>query len=88
MCVLRCVSHVRFFATLWSISHQAPLTMRFSRQEYWCGMPCPPPGDHPNPGIKPVFLMSSALAGGSLPQVPPGKPKGRDLANLMLGNNF
>ena len=38
--------------------------MGFSRQEYWSGMPCPPPGDRPNPGIKPVFLMSSALAGG------------------------
>ena len=88
MCILRCISRVQLFAALWTVAHQAPLTMGFSRQEYWSGMPCPPPRDHPNPGIKPVFLMSSAWQVGSLPQVPPGKPKGRDLANLMLGNNF
>ena len=40
--------------------------MGFSRQEYWSGLPCPPPGDLPNPGIEPTFLMSSALAGGFL----------------------
>ena len=43
---------------------QAPLSMRFSRQEYWSGLPCPPPGDLPDPGIKPTSLMSPALAGG------------------------
>ena len=45
-------------------SHQAPLSMGFSRQEYWCGLPCPPPGDLPDPGIKPASLMSPALTGG------------------------
>ena len=42
---------VRLFATPWI--NQAPLAMGFYRQEYWSGLPCPPPGDHPNPGIKP-----------------------------------
>ena len=53
-------------------SHQAPLSMGFLRQEYWSGLPWPPPGDLPNPGIKP---RSPALqAGDSLPFEPPGKP--------------
>ena len=42
----------------------APLSMGFSRQEYWSGLPCPPPGDLPDPEIEPVSLMSPALAGG------------------------
>ena len=46
------------------IAHQAPLSMGFSRQEYWCGLPCPPPGDLPRPGIEPLSLVSPALAGG------------------------
>ena len=45
------------------IAHQAPLSMGFSRQGYWTGLPCPPPGDFPNPGIKPASLTSPALAG-------------------------
>ena len=55
-CVLSCFRGVRLFATPWTIAHQAPLSMGFSRQEYWSGLPCPPPGDLPNPGIKPVSL--------------------------------
>ena len=50
--------------TLWTVACQAPLSMRFFRQEYWSGLPCPPPGDLPDPGIEPASLMSSALAGG------------------------
>ena len=50
-------------AILWTAAHQAPLSMGFSRQEYWSGLPCFPPGDLPNPGIKPTSLMSPALAG-------------------------
>ena len=50
-----------------------PLSMGFSRQEYWSGLPFPPPGDLPNPRIELMFLMSPALAGDSLPLVPPGK---------------
>ena len=48
----------------WIVARQAPLSMGFSRQENWSGLPCPPPGDLPDPGIKPVSLMSPALAGG------------------------
>ena len=51
-CVLSHFSHVRLFAILWTVARQAPLSMGFSRQEYWRGLPCPPPGDHPDPGIE------------------------------------
>ena len=61
VCVLSCFSCVRIFAALWTVAHQAPLSMGFSRQEYWRGLPCPPPGDLPNPGIEPT---SPALLGG------------------------
>ena len=49
--------------TKWTVAHQARLCMGFSRQEYWSGLPCPPPGDLPDPGIKPASLLSPALAG-------------------------
>ena len=64
VCVLSGFSHVWFFETLWTVTPQAPLSMGFSRQEYWSGLPCPPPGDLPDPRIQPESLMSSALAGG------------------------
>ena len=51
----------RLFATLWAVAHQAPLSMGFSRQEYWSGLPCPSPGDLPNPGIELKCLISLAL---------------------------
>ena len=54
----------RFFATLWTVAHQAPLSMGLSNQEYWRGLPCPPPGDLPDSGIEPASLMSLTLAGG------------------------
>ena len=69
MCVSSRFSHVQLFAILWTVAYQAPLSMGFSRQEYWSGLPCPPPRDIPNPGIKPTSLMSPALAGRSLPLV-------------------
>ena len=50
------------FVTPWTVAPQAPLSMGFSRQEYWSGLPCPPPGDLPDPGIKPTSLISSVLA--------------------------
>ena len=56
-------NHVRLYATLWRVACQAPLSMGFSRQEYWSGLPCPLPGDPPHPGIKPTSLMSASLAG-------------------------
>ena len=63
-CVLSLLGHVRLFATLWTVAHQVPLSMGFSRQEYWSGLPCPPLGDLPDPGTKPTSLTSPALAGG------------------------
>ena len=63
VCVLSCFSHVQLFATLWTVARQAPLFLGFSRQEHWSGLPCPPPGDLPNPGIQPASLISPALAG-------------------------
>ena len=62
--VLSCLSHVRLFSTLWTIACQAPLSMGFSRQEYWSELPCPPPGDLPDPWIEPKSLRSPVLAGG------------------------
>ena len=55
-------SCVQLFLTPWTVAHQAPLSVGFSRQEYWSELPCPPPGDLPHPGIKPASLMSPALA--------------------------
>ena len=54
-------SRVRLFATQWTVARQAPLSMGFSRQEYWSGLPSPAPGDLPNQGIKPLSLMSPWL---------------------------
>jgi len=56
VCVCVCVyftQYVWLFVIPWTVAHWAPLSMRFPRQEYWSGLPCPPPGDLPNPGIKP-----------------------------------
>ena len=63
------LSHVRLFAAPWNVACQTPLPMEFSRQEYWSELPCPPPGDLPNPGIErasPVTPVSPALVGGFL----------------------
>ena len=65
MCVrTQLLSRVQLFTTPWTATSQVPLSMGFSSQEYWSGLPCPPPGDLPNPGIKPASLTSPALAGG------------------------
>ena len=56
-------SRVQLSATPWTVARQAPLSMGFSRQEYWSGLPCPPPGDLANPGMEPMSLTSPALAG-------------------------
>ena len=63
-CVLSDFSRVQLFATLWTVAHQAPLFMGFSRQEYGSGLQCPPPEDHSDSGMKPASLKSPALAGG------------------------
>ena len=75
---VKSLSHVRLFATPWTVTHQAPLSMGFSRQEYWSGVPFPSPGNLPNPGIKPRSL---ALQTGTLTSEPPGKP------NIVNNNN-
>ena len=65
--VLNRFSCIWLFATLWTLAHQAPLSMGFSRQEYWNGLPWPPPGELPNPGIKPASPGTLALQVDSLP---------------------
>ena len=66
------LSCVRLFATPWTVAHQVPLPMGFSRQAYGSGLPFPPPRDLPDPGAEPA---SPALQVDSLPPEPPGKPK-------------
>ena len=61
---VKSLSPVQLFATLWTVACQAPLSMGFSRQEYWSGLPCPPPGDLPDLGTEQTSLKSPALAGG------------------------
>ena len=65
-CVLSHFSHARHFVALWTVACQAPLSMGFSRAHYWSGLPCPLPGDLPDPGIKPTshYISRPALAGG------------------------
>ena len=82
-CVLSCFSHVQPFATLWTRAYQAPLSMGFSRQEYWSGLPFPSPGDLPNPRIQPVShiagrrfnLWATREAQPCLPEVVASIPK-------------
>ena len=73
LCVC-CVFIVLLFVTPWTAAYRAPLSMGFFRQEYWSGLPFPPPGDLPDSGIKPVSLMSPVLADRFFTTVPPGKP--------------
>ena len=61
--------------TLWTVAHQAPLSMGFPRQEYWSGLPFPSPGDLSDPGIEPTSLVLPALAGRFFTTAPPGKPQ-------------
>ena len=64
VCVCVCVfSRVQLFVTTWTVAHQAPLSMGFSRQEHWSGLPCPPPRDLPDPGLESVSPSSPAMAG-------------------------
>ena len=68
---MKSLSHVRLFATPWTVAYQASPSMGFSRQEYWSGLPFPSPGDLPNPGIEPG---SPALQTDALSSEPLGKP--------------
>ena len=60
--------------TPWTVARQAPLSVEFSRQEYWSGLPFPAPGNLPDPGVEPMSLASPALAGEFFTTAPPGKP--------------
>ena len=72
MCVCaQSLSFVQPFAPPWTIAYQVPLSVKFSKQGYWSGLPFPPPGDHPDPGIK---SASPALAGRFFTIIPPAKP--------------
>ena len=74
------ISHVQLFVTPRTIQ-----SMEFPRPEYWSGLPCPPPGDLPNPGIKP---RSPVLQADSLPSEPPGKPKKMGVGSLSRFQGF
>ena len=67
---MKLLSHVRLFATPWTVAYKAPLSMEFSRQEYWSGSPFPSPRDLPKPGIEPGW---PALQADALLSEPPGK---------------
>ena len=78
---LSCFIHVQLFVTLWTVACQAPLSMRFCRQEYWNRLPWLPSGHLPDAGIEPTSLASPASTGGfSIPLVPPGKPPSGNLS--------
>ena len=75
------LSHVQLFVTLWTGAYQAPLSMGFSRQRYWSGLPFPPPGDLPDSGIE---HKSPTLQADTLPSEPSGKPGTTD--RFQMGN--
>ena len=74
VCVCVCAQLCSALCNPWTVACQAPLFMEYSRQEYHSGMPFPPPGDLPNPGIQTTFLGYPALAGRFFTTEPPGKP--------------
>ena len=87
--MLSCFSYVWLFVTLWTVAHQVPLSLIwFSRQECQSGLPCPPSGDLPDPGIEPVSLTSTPLAVVSLPLAPPRKLSTHYITLQMLLNSL
>ena len=78
---VKSLSHVRLFATSWTLAYQAPLSMGFSRQGYWSGLPFPSPGALPDPGNEPG---SPALQANALPSEPQGKPKNTGVGSRSL----
>ena len=74
VCVCSIIQSCSTLETPWTVAHQAPLSMEFSRQEYWSALPFPTPGDLPDPGIEPAFLSSPAMASGFFTTMPSGKP--------------
>ena len=92
VCVLSCFSPVQLCGTLWTVARQVPLSIGFSRQEYWSGLPCPSPGELPDPEMESASLLSPAFVGSFffffffffLPLVLPGKPHLTYRRNLMI----
>ena len=80
-CVL---SHVQLFAILWTVAHQASLSMGFPRQEYWSGLPLSSPGHLPEQGLNLYPLSSPALVGRFFTPEPPGKPEMPDTSVKMM----
>ena len=74
--------------TLWTLTHQAPLSMEFSRQEYWSRLPFSAPRDFPDPGIETASLVSPDFAGRFFTTVPPGKSKNGILHHKMINKSF
>ena len=93
LCCAYLLSLVQLFVTPWTVACQAARLLcpwGFSKQKYWSGLPCPPPGDLPNPGIEP---RSPALQADSLPSEPPGKPRQyiityKQKHKIKIMNNF
>ena len=81
---LSCFSCAWIFATLWTVAHQSPLFMGFSRQEYWSGLPCPPQGNLPDPGIKPTSPAVYCTAGGFFTSESPGKTRKQLIQHKIL----
>ena len=71
---MKSLSHVRLFGIPWTVARPAPLSMEFSRQEYWSGLSFPTPGDLPNPETEPASLVSPALVGRFFTTEPAGRP--------------
>ena len=84
---IQLLSHVQLFVTLWTVAHQAPLSMGFPTQEYWSGLPFPPAGYLPNPGIRPTSSVSPASQADSLPLSHKGHILDQQLENdaMMAG---
>ena len=84
MCILSHFSRVWLCMTLWTMTQQAPLSTGFSRQEYWSGLPCPPPGHLPNLGIECMSLMSPALAARSFTTSATWEVQGMALLGVIM----
>ena len=82
---VKSLSRVRLFATPWTVAHQAPLSMGFSRQEYWSGLPFPSPGYLPDPGIQPRSL---ALQADAFTSEPPGKPHDQPRQHIQKQRHY
>ena len=81
---VKSLSHVQLFGTPWTVAYQAPLSMGFSRQECWSGLPFPSPGDLSNPGIEPT---SPSLQADALASEAPGKPPYQPYLHTTLVNH-